>query len=213
MSVQKYTEWIDKKRSTVNLKDMMAFLETNAHSIQYYRKGLRISGKNRHASYNYTLTENPINSVKNLKIPYTLKNGEIRYFQPKVHPAEMLHLGIFEGKMINDCLQEFPKEWFQKAIEQHKLSPSKANININYYKIKSRQSLKIWKSNGWIYGPDERGWFQWYCRYLLGRRIPDIDNIQMKRWKSIARWVGVLKKHPERIILCQLLLQWSWLSP
>ena len=83
-------------------------------------------------------------------------------FNPYYSPSEMLSMGIFEGKYCNDCKSEFPISWFENA----KLSDL-PNININYFNIKSRQPLGVWKDKGWIYGPDPRGWFQWYCRYYL----------------------------------------------
>ncbi len=102
----------------------------------------------------------------------------------------MLKLGVFEGKYMCDCVLEYPKEWFVDA----KLSPSQADVKMNCFGIKSRQSLKEWQKNGWLYKPDPRGWFEWYCRYYLGRRILDIDAIQIKRWKAFYRHKAQLLK-------------------
>ena len=131
-------------------------------------------------------------------------------FKPFYSPAEMLNMGIFEGKYCNDCKSEFPETWFEHA----KLSDT-PNININYFNIKSRQPLSVWKDKGWIYGPDPRGWFQWYCRYYLGRRLLDIDAIQIKRWRAFSRHAGQIRVNCDPgDILCrprqrQALLQWS----
>jgi hypothetical protein len=94
----------------------------------------------------------------------------------------MLGMGVFEGKYVNDCRDEFPARWYEGA----KLSDS-PDPKINYFGVKSRQPLAVWREKGWIYGPDPRGWFQWYCRYYLGRRIPDVDEKQIKRWRAFAR--------------------------
>ena len=104
-------------------------------------------------------------------------------FKPELTPLQMLQMGVFEGKYLTDCQKEFPSHWFEKA----KLSPEKPNPKINYFGLKSRQSLFVWRQKGWILEPDPRGWFQWYCRYYLGRRLPEIDNIQIKRWRSFRR--------------------------
>ena len=97
-------------------------------------------------------------------------------FKPFYTPSQMLSMGVFEGKYINDCDHEFPKEWYTRANKYNKLSPKKADPSVNYFKIKSRLSLQEWKKRGWIpvhtKDKDVRGWFQWYCRYWIGRRIP-----------------------------------------
>ena len=132
------------------------------------------------------------------------------YFQPYYSPKEMLQMGVFEGKYCNDCMGEFPHEWYEKA----KINDV-ADVSLNYFAIKSRQPLGIWKQKGWIYGPDPRGWFQWYCRYYLGRRLPEIDGIQIKRWKAFSRHAGQIRANCEPgDIFCrrrqrQALLQWS----
>lgn len=133
-------------------------------------------------------------------------------FKPELTPQEMLVLGVFEGKYLNDCRSEFPPDWFKDA----RLSENKANPDNNFFKIKSRQSLAQWQKNGWIIGPDPRGWFQWYCRYYMGRRIPDIDRKQIKRWKSIKRHKGQIKKNCQiGDVICrpkqrQTLIQWAY---
>ncbi|GLQ35779.1 hypothetical protein GCM10007939_20620 [Amylibacter marinus] len=132
-------------------------------------------------------------------------------FKPHFTPAEMLAHGVFEGKYINDCRAEFPSEWYAGA----RLSDT-PDEELNYFGIKSRQPLSIWRQKGWIYGPDPRGWFQWYCRYFMGRRLADIDAIQIKRWRAFARHAGQIRANCHTgDIFCrprqrQGLLQWSY---
>ncbi len=131
-------------------------------------------------------------------------------FHPKFSPKEMLALGVFEGKYCNDCIDEFPKSWFAKAKTSDVADPA-----LNYFSVKSRQPLSVWRQKGWIMGPDPRGWFQWYCRYYLGRRHDEIDAAQIKRWRSFARHAGQIRANCEPgDIFCrprqrQGLLQWS----
>lgn len=132
-------------------------------------------------------------------------------FKPDLKPQEMLKLGVFSGKYMNDCTKEFPKAWFTKA----KMS-TKKDHKLNYFGVDASQSLKEWKRKGWIYPGDPRGWFQWYCRYYMGRRLPREDKRQIKRWKQIARHVGQIKKNCEpRDLDCrprqrQALLHWAY---
>lgn len=132
-------------------------------------------------------------------------------FAPELTPKEMLNLGVFEGHYLTDCRAEFPADWFVEA----KLS-DRPNENCNYFKVKSRQSLQVWQQKGWIIGPDVRGWFQWYCRYYMGRRLPEIDKIQIKRWRSFRRHQSqILKNCFVMDMNCrprqrQALLQWAY---
>lgn len=131
-------------------------------------------------------------------------------FNPYCSPARMLELGVFEGKYLNDCTDEFPARWFEKA----RLSEV-PDITLNHFTIKSRQPLSIWRQKGWIIEPDPRGWFQWYCRYYLGRRIDSVDAAQIKRWRGFARHAGQIRANCEPgDIFCrrrqrQALLQWA----
>jgi len=132
-------------------------------------------------------------------------------FTPHFSPKDMLALGVFEGKYCNDCRDELPPDWFAKA----KLSQT-ADPSFNFFKIKSRQPLSVWRENGWIRGSDPRGWFQWYCRYYLGRRLPDLDAWQIKRWRAFSRHAGQIKAHCLPMdTTCrprqrQALLQWAY---
>ncbi len=113
-------------------------------------------------------------------------------FKPELTPKEMLELGVFGGLYMRDCEKEFPKSWFSKA----KLSTSKKHeADKNYFKVNASQSLKIWRHKGWIYKDDPRGWFQWYCRYYMGRRIEKEDQRQIKRWKAINRHITQVVKN------------------
>lgn len=111
-------------------------------------------------------------------------------FKPELTPQEMLELGVFGGKYMTDCQDEFPKEWFEKA----KLCHEKHDPELNYFGINASQPLAVWRAKGWIYDEDPRGWFQWYCRYYMGRRIPQVDAWQIKRWKAIRRHAGQIRK-------------------
>lgn len=132
-------------------------------------------------------------------------------FRPQLTPAEMLELGVFGGKYLTDCGQEFPVEWFENA----KLCHAKHDPKLNYFGVNASQPLSVWKANGWIYHEDPRGWFQWYCRYYMGRRCPD-DERQIKRWLAVRRHIAQLQKHCRRGDLrCrpkqrQALLHWAY---
>ena len=135
-----------------------------------------------------------------------------REFVPELTPIEMLKLGVFGGKYMADCFLEFPSSWFQEA----KISKGKKNIELNFFKIDASLPLKHWLDKGWIFDQDPRGWFQWYCRFCNGRRIPHMDEIQIKRWKNFRRHVLAIEKNCEKGDLgCrkrqrQAILQWAY---
>ena len=111
-------------------------------------------------------------------------------FQPELTPKELLELGIFGGKYMTDCAAEFPSAWFSKA----KLCCEKHDPKLNFFGVNASQSLSVWRQNGWICKDDPRGWFQWYCRYYMGRRCPD-DDRQIRRWMAARRHIQQLRKH------------------
>ncbi len=133
-------------------------------------------------------------------------------FQPELSPKEMLALGVFGGKYMTDCRDEFPADWFTHA----KLSPPKADKKLNYFGVIASQPLSVWRKKGWIHPADPRGWFQWYCRYYRGRRLPGEDDRQIKRWRAIRRHIAQIVRHCDRGDLScrrrqrQAVLQWAY---
>ena len=205
----------------------------DARPLSFFRKGIAVKGSPRMSlipHYSYVLEKDP-----GTDFPPT--------FRPYFTPGEMLALGVFEGKYLNDSTSEFPREWFLFADALGTLSPTKANVACNYFKVGSRQPLHVWRENGWCPSrggpkadgkshtkhpmkhrtiladpkdnPDERGWFQWYCRYWLGRRLPDLDAVQIGRWRSFVRHAGAIKARCAKGDLAcspkerQALLQWA----
>ena len=132
-------------------------------------------------------------------------------FSPEVTPKQMLEMGVFGGKYMTDCREEFPKDWYTHA----KLCHEHHDPALNYFGINASQPLSVWREKGWIYHEDPRGWFQWYCRYYMGRRGPD-DERQVKRWKAMIRHVAQVRKHCKKTDLScrpkqrQALLNWAY---
>ena len=132
-------------------------------------------------------------------------------FRPELTPKQMLELGVFGGKYMTDCRKEFPAAWFRMA----RLSPERHDPALNCFGISASQPLKVWRKKGWIYWEDPRGWFQWYCRYHMGRRCPD-DARQIKRWRAMRRHITQIKKNCRaRDMNCrrrqrQALLHWAY---
>lgn len=151
-------------------------------------------------NYHYSLTE-PVG--KNFALD----------FKPELTPKQMLELGVFGGKYMTDCQKEFPVSWFKKA----KLSPEGRNDSLNYFKKHASQPLSVWRKKGWINEQhDPRGWFQWYSRYYMGRRLLEEDKRQIKRWQAMVRHLSQVKKNcRSRNLTCrpiqrQALLHWAY---
>lgn len=149
------------------------------HPLSWFVAGRKIIVADKMQTYTYTLS---------------VKAGTKLEFSPEISPGRALRMGIFEGKYLNDCTGEFPREWYERAKRAGKLSPEAANPEINAFKVKSRLSLQEWRKRKWIGlthdDHDVRGWFQWYARYWIGRRQPELDKIQIARWKSFVRHRG-----------------------
>ncbi|HEX3671823.1 MAG TPA: hypothetical protein VHT92_09005 [Candidatus Cybelea sp.] len=132
-------------------------------------------------------------------------------FAPQLTPKEMLALGVFGGKYMTDCGKEFPTSWFASA----KLCARHHDPGLNYFGVNASQPLAEWRRKGWIHPQDPRGWFQWYCRYYMGRRSDD-DARQIRRWRAIERHVAAIRKNcAPRELDCrprqrQAVLHWAY---
>jgi hypothetical protein len=209
--------------------ELRSILRRKGRPLGSFKKGDHVRGCTSMAlkrNYSYLLSEEP----GSLPID----------FQPDLSPGEMLMLGVFEGKYLNDCIGEFPVEWYMGALMTDSLSPEGPDpARCNMFEVKSRQPLSVWTDNGWApsrgrsgatddhykgalgdpdRNPDERGWFQWYCRYWMGRRIPELDAIQIRRWRAFRRHAGALRggcppwnqNKSCRLRERQALLQWAY---
>jgi len=186
-------------------EQMLQQVQSIGRPLASYHKGDTIHVNNKmRKGYSYVLEEEPGTNFA-------------AEFKPYMDPGEILALGAFEGKYLNVCISEFPAECYLRALALGKLSPPKPDLCINYFQILSRLPLSQWEKNGWVpprkghqrhkdsmgrdilndpaKNPDERGWFQWYCRYWMGRRIPELDEVQIGRWKAFTRHRGAIKKN------------------
>lgn len=131
-------------------------------------------------------------SLQDYSYELTAPTGEhfAANFTPDLTPQHMLTLGVFGGHYFeNEQGDEFPRQWFADA----RLSRIH-NAGYNFFEVDASQSREEWEQKGWIYPDDPRGWFQWYCRYYLGRRLPEEDARQIARWVAIRRHAAQVQK-------------------
>jgi hypothetical protein len=177
-------------RRLTSPEDLAAILRW-ARPLAWYRPGRRVVASDRmQRRYEYVLEARPGRDFA-------------PGFRPQVSPGRMLRMGVFEGKYLNDCALELPREWFAAALRAGRLSPGGPDPALNAFGVKSRLSLRAWRRNGWLPAApgdrDVRGWFQWYCRYWLGRRQPAVDAVQIARWRAFARHRGQILASYERL--------------
>jgi hypothetical protein len=133
-------------------------------------------------------------------------------FAPELTPQQMLRLGVFCGKYMTDGRGEFPASWFVGA----RLASGRRDCALNLFGVDASQKLSVWRAKGWIHPDDPRGWFQWYCRYYIGRRMPEEDRRQIRRWKAMRRHVRQIERNCEPGDLScrrrqrQALLHWAY---
>lgn len=194
----------------LKIKYFMAFLlETRkaVHSSRSLHKSIPIYDKNSYqlkgkiAIYTIPPKEPPTN-IKIFKerknIPKKNKYGELVFqdypdFKPNLTPKEVITSGSFggtyfrpilsgiTGKIYKNVWKEFPDEWFKSVDIEKYVTSIVIQKEVNKYKVNMGGNLDMWESSGWITNVDPYGWFQWYCRFYLGRRSID-DERQIKRW-------------------------------
>ena len=157
-----------------------------------------------------------VNDTMQRNYSYTLTEPEgcnfAPAFKPELTPSQMLEFGVFGGKYLTDCTAEFPATWFEAA----KLSPGRKDPSLNYFGVDASQPLSVWRAKGWIHPADPRGWFQWYCRYYRGRRLPAEDDRQVGRWAAMRRHATQIRRNCEPgDLFCrprqrQALLHWAY---
>ena len=134
-----------------------------------------------------------------------------KIFKPELTPKRMLEMGVFGGSYFGNNVKEYPKKWFTNV----KLSKN-FDVSLNRFKIRAGLSREHWIEKGWIFKEDPLGWFQWYCRFTMGRRLPNIDEIQIIRCNNFTRHVKVITKNCETgDVSCrrrqrQAILQWAY---
>ena len=124
-------------------------------------------------------------------------------FSPNKTPIEAINEDAFGGTYFRDIYSGVNGKWYRdswkefnflKNINAKYYSSNYYDAEVNKYGVKCGTSLRFWENKGWINGQDPYGWFQWYCRYYLGRRSSD-DERQIKRWVDIrSRFKGILIK-------------------
>lgn len=117
-------------------------------------------------------------------------------FTPDLSPREIFILGSFGGTYWRPIHSRVTNKNYKN---EHKKFPFLADLpnsimtlqhydkNINKYKVKVGTTLEYWESKGWITKYDPYGWVQWYCNFFAGRRIPEEDERQIKRWIAIKK--------------------------
>lgn len=122
-------------------------------------------------------------------------------FTPFTTPAWLMRLGVFDGTYFRHDPESCPKDAI--IVASHNLFAAHVSL-----------SRKEWQANGWITPEDPLGWFQWFCRFHEGRRIHDLDDAQISRWRAYRRHLGQVKSMggrdvKKRIRQRQSLLHWA----
>ncbi len=103
----------------------------------------------------------------------------------------------------------------QKLVRAREALARQTRQRAQLFQVDASQPLAEWRRKGWLHKDDPRGWFQWYCRYYMGRRHED-DARQIKRWKAFRRHIGQIRMHCEtgdfscRRRQRQALLHWAY---
>ena len=115
-------------------------------------------------------------------------------FSPNKTPIEIIKEGAFGGTYFRDVYSNINKKWYKnsrkefvhlKNIDAKFYASDYYDVSVNNYGVKCGTSTRFSENKGCINQIDPYGWFQWQCRYLLGRRSKD-DKSQINRSKKIV---------------------------
>ena len=139
-----------------------------------------------------------------------------KLFTPDYAPYEIMKYGAYldqggywrpiYSRILNKEIKNDYQKYDFDNINLNKLI-CKPDHTRNKYGVKCGLSLIEWEDNGWIDPIDPRGWFEWYCNYYNGRRIPNYDEWQINRWIGVKNRFG--KRKIKNDVIKQILLQWA----
>ena len=148
-------------------------------------------------------------------------------FYPMLTPREMVEAGAFGGCYFGLVIEEYTDYNYQELFDYHFKGLDTSlylgetyKPKLNKHKIRSGMSYEYWKEMKWMHEDDPYGWFEWYCKYSMGRRHPD-DDRQIRRWQDFCghngRWrkriYGRIKETNNRDVsprIQQSLLHWGY---
>jgi hypothetical protein len=138
--------------------------------------------------------------------PYGVKLLEIpgvksyhKDFKPDFTPDVMIRMGVFGGLGVKGIETEIPIEWLLYSLFDKNVGITYTNMMFadqrkNYYKVIS----SVYPSSD---GKDSRLFFHWYCRYYLGKRSEE-DEDMIKTWMTLETLrERVLKSLPSECLL------------
>ena len=127
-----------------------------------------------------------------------------------------LHSDLTWGTQIRKYMER------EDALTSDKLSILKPMRKFNHFQVDDIMALRDWmdeedSDENSFDQEDPRGFIQWYFRFYIGRRIPDIDRKQILRWQKFGkRFLPSLKNScKEKDMKCkpklrQSLIQWGY---
>mgnify|MGYP003641217728 FL=1 len=119
-------------------------------------------------------------------------------FNPNLSPKEVVLLGSFGGSYFGFPIDEHTDYDYTSLFNYHfdgvdtfLYMGETYKPKLNQHKVRSGMGYQYWKDMGWMHEDDPYGWFEWYCKYSMGRRHQD-DERQIKRWSGVCgpsgRW-------------------------
>lgn len=136
-------------------------------------------------------------------------------FTPDYTPDQMAQMGVFGDAYWSDELGQeraamLPATFTApKSGTLHKNHRGKQAAEINYHGRPASFPRDWWLDKGLIFDYDPLGWYEWYCWYYLGRRVPGYDAHQIKRWRSFVVRTRKMLDKTGHAGSAQALLHWA----